>query len=71
MKSASVGQVNRLPLSALKLSRGFIASKLLKAKMNGLTTGFKSVAVNQKNKHASLEHCVGVIVRLVISVCIL
>ena len=27
VKSASVGQVNRLPLSALKLSRGFIVSR--------------------------------------------
>ena len=54
VKFASVGQVNRLPLSALKLSRGFIVSKLLKAKMNGLMTGFKSIAV--KNKVASLKY---------------
>ena len=70
VKSASVGQVNRLPLSALKLSRGFIVSKLLKAKMNGLMTGFKSIAVNKEKilKITSLKYFIGVLVKLVISV---
>ena len=67
--SASVGQVNSMPLPALKLSRDFIVSKLLKTKMNGLMTGFKSIAVNQKNKVASSTYFIGISVKLVISNC--